>query len=135
MVLFRGRYSDAIEPNIHYIMLEKDFSNVDEVLSRLDRFDDLEAMTERTYDHLVASGRFSYQAYMSRISGIIDEEIRSRSRTRENTGAPEMVLNSEIPHWLLQTSSLAASETYGQTAAYFAFPVDREEEAFLGLCQ
>ena len=102
MVLFRGRYSDAIEPNIHYIMLEKDFSNVDEVLSRLDRFDDLEAMTERTYDHLVASGRFSYQAYMSRISGIIDEEIGSRSTTRANSRAPEMVLDSEIPHWLLQ---------------------------------
>jgi len=29
MVLFRGRYSDAIAPDEHYISLEKDFSNVE----------------------------------------------------------------------------------------------------------
>jgi hypothetical protein len=39
---------------------------------------------------------------MGRISGIIEEEIGSRSTTRANSRAPEMVLNSEIPLWLLQ---------------------------------
>lgn len=79
MILFRGRYSDVIEPEIHYIPLEKDFSNVDEVLDRLERFDDLEAMTTRTYDHLVRSGHFGYRAYVQRIAEVIEEEIARRS--------------------------------------------------------
>src|SRR5262249_11637899 len=56
MVLFEGRYSDVIRPNEHYIPLAKDFSNVDEVLKRLEDLDALQAMAERAHAHLVASG-------------------------------------------------------------------------------
>ena len=33
-ILFEGRYSEAMEPMVHYIPLKKDFSNLDEVLER-----------------------------------------------------------------------------------------------------
>ena len=72
MVLFRGQYSDAIEPDTHYIALEKDFSNVNEVLKRLSDLDSLEAMTTRAYDHLVASGDYSYAAFCQRVSEAIE---------------------------------------------------------------
>lgn len=79
MVLFRGRYSDAIEPEVHYIPLEKDFSNVDDVLARLERLDELEAMADRAYEHIVASGRFGYRAFAQRLTRIIEEELARRS--------------------------------------------------------
>ena len=63
MILFRGRYSGIIEPDTHYIPLEKDFSNVDQVLERLNDLPALEAMTGRAYEHLVASGRFGYRSF------------------------------------------------------------------------
>ena len=72
MVLFRGRYSDAIEPDTHYIALEKDFSNVDEVLERLSDLKSLEAMTTRAYNHLVASGDYSYAAFYQRVADAIE---------------------------------------------------------------
>ena len=63
MILFRGRYSGIIEPDTHYIPLEKDFSNVDQVLKRLNDIPVLEALADRAYEHLVASGRFSYRSF------------------------------------------------------------------------
>ena len=63
MILFRGRYSGIIEPDTHYIPLEKDFSNVDQVLKRLNDLPALEAMAARAYEHLVASGRFGYRSF------------------------------------------------------------------------
>ena len=35
LVLFEGEYSQVVEPNVHYVPLKKDFSNVDDVLSKL----------------------------------------------------------------------------------------------------
>ncbi len=71
MILFTGRYSGLIEPDEHYIELKKDFSNVDSVLSRLDDLEGLEAMADRAYDRLVASGDFSYQQFVKLIDRTI----------------------------------------------------------------
>jgi hypothetical protein len=49
LVLFEGRYSGVLEANTHYIPLKKDFSNVDDVLAKLQDDNLLEAMTERAY--------------------------------------------------------------------------------------
>jgi hypothetical protein len=78
MVLFRGHYSGAVAPDVHYIPLEKNFSNVDRVLNRLNDIPSLEAMVQRTYDHLVGSGSFSYRAFGARIDQLIREEIKHR---------------------------------------------------------
>jgi hypothetical protein len=75
LILFEGDYSGAIKPGEHYIGLKKDFSNVDEVLARLDDFDALEAMADRVHSHLIASGRYSYRRFVE----IVDEAIESKA--------------------------------------------------------
>jgi hypothetical protein len=84
MILFRGRYSGIIKPNVHYIPLEKDFSNVDEVLARIEDIQALEAMAEHTYAYLVASGRFGYRAFSQKLRALIErkfDELRLSPRT------------------------------------------------------
>jgi hypothetical protein len=71
MILFTGRYSGLIEPEEHYIELQKDFSNVDAVLARIDDLDRLEDLAERAYNRLVGSGDFSYR----RLVQLIDQSI------------------------------------------------------------
>lgn len=78
LILFKGRYSDAITAGEHYIMLEKDFSNIDIVLARLEDISALEAMVERTYQHLVASGRFGYKSYGAMLQALIDRHLAKR---------------------------------------------------------
>lgn len=80
MVLFKGRYSDAIAPDEHYIPLEKDFSNLDEVLARLNDLPALEAMTGRAFDHLVGSGQFTYRSFYGRVSAAIERKLAEKAR-------------------------------------------------------
>lgn len=75
MVLFKGRYSDALQPDVHYISLEKDFSNFDLVLSKLNDVAELEAMTSRAFDHLVDSGQFTYRAFYRRVAASIASRL------------------------------------------------------------
>jgi hypothetical protein len=97
MVLFKGRYSDAIVPEEHYITLEKDFSNFDDVLVRLEDLAALEAMTQRAYDHLVGAGRFTYRTFYAGIAVAIERKLAQRSRQRSEAVAkvPSDVLDQD----------------------------------------
>jgi hypothetical protein len=83
MVLFRGRYSDVIEPDVHYIPLEKDFSNIDDVLARIEDIPALEEMAERAYRHLVGSGAFGYSAFVRRVLDAALPLLAQRRRIEE----------------------------------------------------
>ena len=76
MILFKGRYSGAIRPGEHYIELEKDFSNVDEVLRQTEDLDALEAMATRAHDHLIKSGAFSQRGFVEKLEGAIARKHR-----------------------------------------------------------
>ncbi len=62
LVLFEGEYSGVLVPETHFLPLRKDFSNIDDVLRRLDDLPALSAMVERAYQDIVLSGRWSYRA-------------------------------------------------------------------------
>ena len=49
---------------MHYIALSQDYANIDEVFARLQDLDFLERMTERAYEDIVASGRYSYRSFV-----------------------------------------------------------------------
>jgi hypothetical protein len=76
MVLFRGRYSDAIAADVHYIPLEKDFSNIRTVLERIQDLRALEAMARRAYDDLIGSGRYTYAAVCANLRSRFERRIR-----------------------------------------------------------
>ena len=79
MILFRGRYSDAIEAVTHYIPLELDFSNAGDVLQQLQDIPALEKMAERANDHLVRSRKFGYRAFVLRLKGHIESHLSGRN--------------------------------------------------------
>ena len=76
MVLFPGAYSGVIEKDRHYIPLEKDFSNFAEVARKLNDIPFLEDLTARTYDELIASGRYSYGRFAAEVDGMLVEQHR-----------------------------------------------------------
>lgn len=85
MILFRGRYSDIIEADKHYILLEPDFSNAEDVLARLDDLAFLQGLTDQAFDHLIGSNHFSYKAFAAFVSRVIDEET-AKLDTRSGQG-------------------------------------------------
>jgi hypothetical protein len=110
MVNFPGRYSDVIEPWVHYVPLEKDFSNFEKVVSAIRDESLLEGLVQRAHADLVASGRYSLQSFVQGFDREIEARVqpgRRRPRSRvagglnrwlrsiEHLGSPSRV--AEMP--------------------------------------
>ena len=76
LVMFEGHYSGAVEPGAHYIVLNEDFSNVDEVLGRLKDDAYLAELTQRAYRDVVQSGRYSYRHFIEEFDRYVERRVR-----------------------------------------------------------
>lgn len=73
LVLFPGEYSGVVEPDRHYVALEKDFSNFDDVVARLRDLEALEEMTTRAWTEIACDERYSLRALVRQFDAVIDE--------------------------------------------------------------
>jgi hypothetical protein len=80
MIMYRGSYSGAIQPDVHYVAIERDFSNVDAILMRIDDLEWLQGFADRAYAKLVASGDYSYKSFV----GLVEETAREQYARRIN---------------------------------------------------
>jgi hypothetical protein len=68
MILFPGYYNGILLPDVHYIPLNKDFSNFDDVVKKLKNDSYLENMVEKTYQDLIASGQYDQSLLASTVT-------------------------------------------------------------------
>ncbi len=64
-ILLEGSYSGILQPNIHYIELKKDYSNLDEVLRLVQDQEALKEITDRAYQDIVLSGLYTYPNFVA----------------------------------------------------------------------
>jgi len=76
LILFEGRYSGVIEPDIHYIVLKKDFSNIDEVLSKLKDNSYIKRITNRAYVDVIESGKYAYKKFINNFDNFLAIRIK-----------------------------------------------------------
>lgn len=74
LILFEGVYSEVLLPNVHYIPLKKDFSNIDDIIKKLNDNSFLESMSERAYADIILSGNFSYQKFIMEFDDILQKK-------------------------------------------------------------
>ncbi|HZT90910.1 MAG TPA: hypothetical protein VFA05_02630 [Gaiellaceae bacterium] len=91
LVMFPGSYSEIVEPWRHYIPLEKDFSNIEEVgrLIRDDSF--LGQLVESTHRDLIASGKYAYRSFVEEF----DELLAARATPRGRHVPSRLALKAE----------------------------------------
>jgi hypothetical protein len=83
LVMFPGEYSHTVLPDEHYIVLEKNFSNMDDVAEKLKDVEYLNALTTRASDHVVRSGRWSYATFIHEFDDVVaDEAVTVRGPSR-----------------------------------------------------
>lgn len=75
MILYPGEYSGALVADEHYLRLEKDFSNVDEVVRRLSDYEELERVAANARRDLVESGDYSYRSFIRDFDEAVDELV------------------------------------------------------------
>ena len=80
LVLYEGEYSGILVPNRHYIMLKKDFSNIQEVLKCIHDDVFLQAMANVAYQEIALNPKYSYQSFVQNLDEIISREFKARSK-------------------------------------------------------
>ena len=88
LVLYEGRYSDALVPHEHYVPVAHDHSNLDEVFRAIADVDRLQAMIDRAHAHLIGSGRFCYQAFVREVESVLARHVRRLSSVVETPVDP-----------------------------------------------
>jgi hypothetical protein len=63
IVAFPGEYSRLIEPWVHYVPLNKDFSNLAEVVRAIQSPETRQRITERAYQDIIGSRKYSYDVF------------------------------------------------------------------------
>ena len=106
MVMFAGSYSGVVRPWDHYMPLEKDFSNVRDVIERIQDVPFLEEMTARAYDELIGSGRYSYRRFINDF----DDAVAARASTQERRG--------RFPALLLRGEQMSTGRSYHISSLY-----------------
>lgn len=91
LVLFKGSYSGVLKPDIHYIPLNKDGGNLETVFEKLQDGPALDAMAERAYADIIASGDHSYHAFLNRV-----DAFTPLSEASENLELPDGVTPQPI---------------------------------------
>ncbi len=80
LVCFPGSYSGILLNNEHFIQIERDFSNIDEVIAKLEDVEFLKDLTDRTYRDIIEPGIYSYKTFVRNFDDWLDSKIQT-SRT------------------------------------------------------
>lgn len=108
LVLYEGNYSDVVMPERHFIPLKKDGSNLEEVFALLQNGKLVDEMAERAYQDIIASGKYSYQAFVR----MVDEQISLSSdvlNSKLKTGTFFTLSNKERNNSILTSSPRRAN--------------------------
>lgn len=68
-ILTEGHYNGILKPNVHYIPLAKDFSNITEVICRMREDKDREKIVNNAYRDVVLSGKYDISIFPQTIIG------------------------------------------------------------------
>ena len=72
LVMYPGTYNNIFKKDVHYIELIPDFSNIEEVMKKIQDDDFLQEMSNRTYKDIVETGKYSYKNFITQIDKWID---------------------------------------------------------------
>lgn len=73
LIMFEGRYSEILKPDVHYISLKKDYSNITYVLEKLKDDQYLQNIADTAYNEIYKSKKYDYKIF----TDIIRENINS----------------------------------------------------------
>jgi glycosyltransferase involved in cell wall biosynthesis len=94
LILFEGEYSGFVKPDVHFIPLKKDFSNVEEVFDKIADDAFLTELTDRAYRDVIESERFSYREFIHSVDSYLDLKLPSSLRAKL-LSVPVFAVNSD----------------------------------------
>ncbi len=77
-VLVEGDYKGVLYPNIDYIEIKKDFSNLKDVIEKIADIEYCKEIAENCYRHVVLSEKYTYSKFVEKIIENIEEDINCK---------------------------------------------------------
>ena len=71
-VLLKGEYRGVLEPWKHYLPLERDFSNIDKIVSYLSDDEKLQEIADLAYADIIDSNLYSSSVLGQGVDGVVD---------------------------------------------------------------
>jgi hypothetical protein len=112
MILFPGDYNGICIPDKHYILLNKDFSNFEEVLSQLNDTDYLEQITDNAYRDLIQSGQYSQHQFSLLIENTLLKHIGHSDQKIPVSDVTSLLLTNNKKYRWLNSIRCMWTETY-----------------------
>lgn len=102
MVMYRDSYSGILIPEQHYIVLERDFSNINEVMQKLHDDDFLNALTQRTYEEVACNTKYWFRSFIEQFDSVVEHECFERNTISANRSLgkfSKMILRIRASHF------------------------------------
>lgn len=78
-VLIEGHYDGVFEADRHYIPLKRDYSNLEEVLDKLEDIQLVSKVVDQAYADICLSDKYSYRAFAAMIDRVLSETTPRRA--------------------------------------------------------
>ena len=85
LVMFPGEYSGILKRDVHYLVLDKDFSNFDEVVKKIKDTELIKSMAVRAHEDIIKSGRFAYRRFVEEFDSFLTEDFAKRGLVKNST--------------------------------------------------
>ncbi len=82
--LIEGKYQNILKPNLHYIPIKRDFSNMDNVIEKISDRNYCRRIADRAYKEIYISGKFTYKVFAGKVIGLISEMKKSRQNSSKD---------------------------------------------------
>jgi SAM-dependent methyltransferase len=75
MIMYEGDYSGILEAGRHYVVLERDHSNMEEVASYLREPAKAKPIIDAAYEEIACSGKWTFKAFIGHFDQVLSEEL------------------------------------------------------------
>lgn len=123
LVLNEGEYSGILKPGEHYLSLKKDFSNIGEVIDKLDNNMLCETIRNNAYNDIIVSNDYSYKNFIH----LVCHEVSNFLPTASSLPT-KFKWNEDLYHKLLPRPS-----TYRIHGFSTDFPIDVSDYSLVNL--
>ncbi len=124
LIMFPGYYSGVCQPDQHYILLEKDFSNFADVALKLKDDHYLQNLADRAYDDLIASGKFAQKTMGETIAREL-ENLMCKKEQDSSINIANTIITSKKKHRIQNAIFLLLAEIQFGTRNVFSILFDR----------
>ena len=80
-VLYEGTYSNALIPNKHYIQLDKNFSNIENVLSLIENQEYCEKIATNAYRDILGKNAYTYKNF---VNIVLSNGLKKQKKLKHN---------------------------------------------------